>query len=70
MTPSIMRMFWDLVNQAQPSQLMRMDDDGLLHWLIEQVQQRSALDRHQAHDLTTYISDRLPLIRDMVTYQA
>ncbi|NKB17862.1 MAG: hypothetical protein HC770_06930, partial [Pseudanabaena sp. CRU_2_10] len=52
MTPSIMRMFWDLVNQAQPSQLMRMDDDGLLHWLIEQVQQKSALDRHQAHDLT------------------
>ena len=70
MTPSIMRMFWDLVNQAQPSQLMRMDDDGLLHWLIEQVQQKSALDRHQAHDLTNYISDRIPLIRDMVTYQA
>jgi hypothetical protein len=70
MTPSIMRLFWDLVNQAHPSQLMRMDDDGLLHWLIEQVQQKSTLDRNQARDLTNYISDRLPLIRDMATYQS
>jgi hypothetical protein len=65
-----MRLFWDLVYQAQPNQVMRMDDDGLLHWLIEQVQQRSSLDRNQARDLTNYISDRLPLIRDMAAYQS
>jgi hypothetical protein len=70
MTPSLLRLFWDLVHQAHPAQLMRMDDDGLLCWLIDQVQQKSTLDRNQARDLTNYISDRLPLIRDMATYQS
>lgn len=65
MTPSIMRLFWDLVNQSQPSQLLRLDDDGLSQWLVTQVRQKSSLDSHQEHDLSNYISDRLPLIRDI-----
>lgn len=65
MTPSIMRLFWDLVNQTQPSHLLRMDDAGLMRWLVEQVQQKSSLDCKQKNDLSNYISDRLPLIRDI-----
>lgn len=65
MTPTIMRLFWDLVSQAQPSVLMRLDDERLQNWLVSQVQQKSSLDHKQASDLSNYISDRLPLIRDM-----
>ena len=65
MSPAIIRLFWDSVNQAQPNLLLNLDDDGLLSWLVDQVQQRSALDNHQQHDLSHYISDRLPLIREM-----
>ena len=46
-----------------------MDDEGLMHWLLDQVKQKSSLDRLQQNDLSVYISDRIPLIRDMVTDQ-
>jgi len=65
MTPSIMRLFWDLVSQAQPSLLLHLDDDKLRHWLVNKVQQQSELDRSQESDLAKYINDRIPLIRDM-----
>lgn len=67
MSPSLMRLFWELVNQAQPGLVLKMDDDGLMHWLLDQVKQKSSLDGSQQNALSNYISDRLPLIRDMVT---
>jgi hypothetical protein len=69
MSPSLMRLFWDLVNQAQPSLILKMDDEGLMQWLVDQVKQKSHLDGLQQRDLSVYISDRLPLIRDMATEQ-
>ncbi len=65
MTPAIIRLFWDSVNQAHPNLLLNLDDDGLMSWLVDQVQQRSSLDSHQQNDLNAYISNRLPLIREM-----
>ncbi|AFY71109.1 hypothetical protein Pse7367_2856 [Thalassoporum mexicanum PCC 7367] len=65
MTPSIMRLFWDLVNRSQPSHLLGMDDDGLVSWLVDQVQQNSSLDRQQQDALCNYINSRMPLIRDI-----
>jgi hypothetical protein len=69
MSPDIIRLFWDSVNQAHPNLLLNLDDDGLMSWLIDQVQQRSSLDSHQQNDLNNYISNRLPLIREMA-YQS
>ena len=65
MSPAIIRLFWDSVSQAQPNLLLNLDDDGLLSWLVDQVKQRSSLDCSQQNDLSHYISDRLPLIREM-----
>lgn len=65
MSPAIIRLFWDSVNQAHPNLLLNLDDDGLMSWLVDQVKQRSSLDSHQQSDLSDYISDRLPLIREM-----
>jgi hypothetical protein len=69
MSPSLMRLFWDLVNQAQPNLILKMDDEGLMHWLVDQVKQKSSLDGLQQKALSNYINDRLPLIRDMATEQ-
>jgi hypothetical protein len=65
MSPAILRLFWDSVSQAQPNLLLNLDDDGLLRWLVDQVKQRSSLDGIQQNALSHYISDRLPLIREM-----
>ncbi len=67
MTPTIMRLFWDLVNQVHPTALTSMDDDGLCQWLVSRVRERSSLDPHQQSDLTDYIASRIPLIRDIAT---
>lgn len=69
MTPSIMRLFWNLVYQAQPNLIQHLEDDKLVDWLKEQVRQRLCLDGHQEADLGNYISDRLPLIRDIANNQ-
>jgi hypothetical protein len=37
----------------------------LMSWLVDQVKERSILDCHQQNDLSDYISDRIPLIREM-----
>jgi hypothetical protein len=60
-----MRLIWDSVDQAQPHLLLNLDDAGLMSWLVDQVKQRSSLDSCQQNDLNHYISDRLPLIREM-----
>lgn len=65
MSPAIVRIFWDSVSQTQPNLLLNLDDDGLMHWLVDQVKKRSCLDPHQQNVLNSYISDRLPLIREM-----
>jgi hypothetical protein len=65
MSPAIIRLFWDSVSQAQPNLLLNLDDDGLLSLLVDQVRKRSSLDPHQQNDLSHYISNRLPLIREM-----
>ncbi len=65
MTPAIIRLFWDSVSQAHPNLLLNLDDDGLMSWLVDQVKERSILDCHQQNDLSDYISDRIPLIREM-----
>jgi hypothetical protein len=69
MTPSIMRLFWNLVYQAQPHLILHLEDDKLINWLKEQVRQNFCLDRHQEDDLNSYISDRIPLIRDIASNQ-
>jgi polynucleotide 5'-kinase involved in rRNA processing len=69
MTPSILRLFWNLVYQAQPNLILHLEDDKLTNWLTDQVRQKSYLDRNQENDLTSYISDRIPLIRDIASNQ-
>jgi hypothetical protein len=69
MTPSILRLFWNLVYQAQPNLILHLEDDKLTNWLTDQVRQKLCLDRNQENDLSSYISDRIPLIRDIASNQ-
>ncbi len=69
MTPSIMRLFWNLVYQAQPNLILHLEDEKLTNWLTDQVRQKFCLESHQEDDLSNYISDRIPLIRDIASNQ-
>ncbi len=64
MSPSVMRSVWEAVASGA-QQIAPLDDASLLNWLVNQVQQHLHLDQQQYSALVAYISDRLPLIRDL-----
>ncbi len=64
--PTIMRLFWDMVNHLNPHQVLPMDDERLKVWLLDRVQESSGLDSNQFTALHRYIQDRMPLIRQVV----
>lgn len=66
MQPTIMRLFWDMVNHLNPHQVLPMDDERLKCWLLDRVQESLGLDRSQCLALHRYIHDRMPLIRQIV----
>lgn len=68
MSPTVVRQLWSAVTTVSPHQIRPLDDASLLRRLVSQVQQDLYLDNQQRDDLTSYISDRLPLIRDMCEY--
>ncbi|PLS69175.1 MAG: hypothetical protein CV045_03605 [Cyanobacteria bacterium M5B4] len=67
MQPTIMRLFWDMVNHLNPHQVLPMDDERLKVWLLDRVQESSGLDGNQFTALHRYIQDRMPLIRQVVS---
>ncbi|NJK34306.1 MAG: hypothetical protein HC919_04775 [Oscillatoriales cyanobacterium SM2_2_1] len=67
MSPATIRLFWDSVSQVNSHALHESDDSELILLLMEEVRQRSHLDPHQQNDLNHYITNRLPLIREIAT---
>jgi hypothetical protein len=65
MSPNLVRYFWNAVTTVSPHQIRPLDDASLLQCLMRQIQNNLYLDAQQENDLTLYISDRLPLIRDL-----
>ncbi|WP_204137266.1 hypothetical protein [Halomicronema sp. CCY15110] len=65
MNPHLLRQFWTLVEQSQGHRILSLDDNSLVHWLIDQVSGERSLDSMEADTLNCYIRSRIPLIRDI-----
>ncbi len=65
MNPHLLREFWALVENASSSGIQALDDNSLATWLVEQVTGTRALNDHEADNLSSYIKNRLPLIREI-----
>ncbi len=65
MTPTIMRRLWSVVETTHANTLLKLDDAGLVAWLLNQTTIEAALDQTQTHVLRDYIRSRLPLIREL-----
>lgn len=66
MTPEMMRRFWKLVSEIGRPELAQQEDDALLHTLLDACQQQYPFSALDHAILNSYISERIPLIRDMV----
>ncbi|GAB4158560.1 MAG: hypothetical protein Fur0046_38130 [Cyanobacteria bacterium J069] len=65
MSPLILRQLWMVVDEAQSSILLNMDDHSLTKWLLGQFYQRRSLDPGESDLLCEYIRHRIPLIREL-----
>jgi succinate dehydrogenase flavin-adding protein (antitoxin of CptAB toxin-antitoxin module) len=65
MPPTILHQFWAFIEDTQTTTLLNLDDATLVGWLIGQFQRQAVLNTEEAQHLNTYISGRLPLIREL-----
>ena len=66
MNPHLLRQLWTLIEASQSHWISSLDDNSLVHWLIEQVSGQRSLDSTETDTLNYYIRSRIPLIRDIV----
>jgi hypothetical protein len=65
MPPTMLHQFWAFVEETQATTLLNLDDATLVGWLIGQFQRQNVLNTEETQHLSTYISGRLPLIREL-----
>jgi hypothetical protein len=64
MTPNTLRQLWALIESTQVSTLLQVDDSALVQLLLNQLQAKQSIDAQTASNLDSYITSKLPLIRD------
>lgn len=65
MDPTFLRQFWTLVEDAQATMLLQLDDVSLSAWLMGQVERELRLDYGDVDTASHYIQSKIPLIRDL-----
>jgi hypothetical protein len=65
MPPTMLHQFWAFIEETQTTTLLNLDDATLVGWLIGQFQRQNVLNNEETQKLSTYISGRLPLIREL-----
>lgn len=65
MTPVLLRQLWKLVEAAQATHLIQLDDGHLTQWLVRELQREAGLSGGDQAVVDRYIRSKLPLIRDM-----
>ncbi|MFM7471206.1 MAG: hypothetical protein LVS60_12395 [Nodosilinea sp. LVE1205-7] len=66
MNPQLLRDLWSLVDQSQSSYLLALDDNGLVHWLVDQFRLSQPINKAESDQLKVYIRSKVPLIRDLL----
>ncbi|WP_198806504.1 hypothetical protein [Leptolyngbya sp. BL0902] len=65
MNPYLLRHLWSLVDRAQSSYLLDLDDNGLVRWLMDEFIVQQPINQAETDQLHHYIRAKIPLIRDL-----
>ncbi|MDZ8222065.1 MULTISPECIES: hypothetical protein [unclassified Nostoc] len=63
-TAKMMQQLWAVIESTQVSTLLQFDDAALVQVLLQQLKAKQAIDPQADSSLNTYITSKLPLIRD------
>jgi succinate dehydrogenase flavin-adding protein (antitoxin of CptAB toxin-antitoxin module) len=65
MNPQLLRHLWSLVDRSQNSHILALDDNGLVHWLMDQFTVQQPINQSETDQLSHYIRTKISLIRDL-----
>lgn len=65
MDTSLLRQLWSVVESFEKNRLSKLDDNSLLRSLIDSLQSDPAFDPGNLPLVRDYISNRIPLIREL-----
>jgi hypothetical protein len=65
MNSSILRQLWSVIEETQANILLSFGDTELVQQLVAQIELRGLLNTEEVGTVSTYLSSRLLLIRDM-----
>ncbi len=60
-----MRYVWSVIEETEAKTLLNLNDADLLNQLVKQLEHKKLLTSEQINAISTYISSRVPLIRDL-----
>ncbi|WP_414756087.1 hypothetical protein [Anabaena sp. CCY 9910] len=63
-TTKVIRQLWAVIESTNVSTLLQFDDISLVQLLTQQLKVKQGLDAQVDSSLDTYITSKLPLIRD------
>jgi hypothetical protein len=67
MNPYLLRQFWALIEASQKSLLLSLDDNTLVHWLMDRIVGEQELNPVEVDTLTYYAQSHVALIRDLAS---
>ncbi len=65
MNPHLLRHLWSLVDRSQSTNLLDLDDNGLVRWLMDEFIMQQPINQVETDQLDHYIRAKIPLIRDL-----
>ncbi len=60
-----MRYVWSVIEETETKTILSLNDTDLIGQLLKQLENKKLLSGEQINEMSTYISSRVPLIRDL-----
>lgn len=65
MNSSLLHQLWMLIEATQSNFLLKLDDQSLIQWLVQQLREKQSLSHEEENAARMYIRSRLLLIREV-----
>ena len=60
-----MRHVWSVIEETETKTILSLNDTDLIGQLLNQLESKKLLNSEQINEMSSYISSRVPLIRDL-----
>lgn len=65
MSPPLLHQLWQMIEKIPQQTLARLDDSGLVGWVVAHLEQRRPLKTEERQAVEGYLYDHTLLIRDI-----